>query len=237
MMNPPESETPTIVVIEDEAAIRKFLRISLEAHGYRVEEARLGADGILLCTRNVPDLVILDLGLPDMDGKNVIARLRDWSRVPIVVLSVRSDEQQKVAALDAGANDFVTKPFGISELLARLRVLLRNRDLPNREEAVYSAGGLRVDLGGRRVFLAGQETHLTPKEFNLLRVLVRNRGSVLTHQQLLTAVWGPDGVAETQNLRVLVAALRHKLGEDPSSPRYVVTEPGVGYRFGAEQAD
>lgn len=220
-----------ILVIEDEAPIRKFLRISLEAHGYRVLEARLGDAGLTTCAEESPDLVILDLGLPDVDGQTVISRLRDWTDVPIVVLSVRSDERQKVAALDAGANDYVTKPFGISELLARVRVVLRDRGKGVKESALFEHGGLRIDLHERRVWVDEQEIRLTRKEFELLKLFVKQHGHVLTHQQILTAVWGEDRGAETQNLRVLVAALRQKLGDDPSQPRYLVTEPGVGYRF------
>ena len=220
-----------ILVIEDEAPIRKFLRISLEAHGYRVLEARLGEVGLTTCAEESPDLVILDLGLPDVDGQTVISRLRDWTDVPIVVLSVRSDERQKVAALDAGANDYVTKPFGISELLARIRVVLRDRGKGVTESALFEHGGLRIDLHERRVWVDEHEVRLTRKEFELLKLFVKQHGHVLTHQQILTAVWGEDRGAETQNLRVLVAALRQKLGDDPSQPRYLVTEPGVGYRF------
>lgn len=226
--------SPSVVLIEDEAAIRKFLRISLEAHGYAVHEARLGEVGITLCAEKSPDLVILDMGLPDIDGQSVIARLRDWSQVPIVVLSVRSDERQKVAALDAGANDYVTKPFGVSELLARIRVLLRDREQGTADAAILSDGELRIDLRERRVWIAEREVRLTRKEFDLLKLFAKRRGRVLTHQQILNAVWGADRGAETQNLRVLVAALRQKLGDDPSRPRYLVTEPGVGYRFRTE---
>lgn len=223
-----------ILVIEDEAPIRKFLRISLEAHGYQVVEARLGEAGITSCAEDSPDLVILDLGLPDVDGQTVIARLRDWSEVPIVVLSVRSDERQKVAALDAGANDYVTKPFGISELLARVRASLRDRAKSRLDTALFEQDSLRVDLHERRVWVEGQEVHMTRKEYALLKLFVKQRGRVLTHQQILAAVWGEDRGAETQNLRVLVAALRQKLNDDPSRPRFVKTEPGVGYRFSVE---
>lgn len=221
----------SILLIEDEAPIRKFLRISLEAHGYRVQEVRLGETGIAYCAESPPDLVILDMGLPDIDGQTVIERIRDWSAVPIVVLSVRSDERQKVAALDAGANDYVTKPFGISELLARVRVLLRTQEKSKTESAIFEHGGLRIDLHERRTWVAGQEVRLTRKEFELLKLFVKQRGHVLTHQQILSAVWGQGRAAETQNLRVLVAALRQKLGEDPAQPHYLMTEPGVGYRF------
>ncbi len=223
--------TTHIVLIEDEAAIRKFLRLSLEANGYHVHEARTGEAGLAVCVETTPDLVILDLGLPDMDGHAVIRRLRAWSAVPIVILSVRSDERQKVAALDAGANDYVTKPFGISEFLARIRVLLRNKGRDTVESVIHEVGDLRIDLHEHRLWVAGDEVRLTNKEFDLLGLLVRKRGHVLTHRQILDAVWGEERGVETQNLRVLVAALRHKLGEDPARPRYLATEPGVGYRF------
>jgi two-component system KDP operon response regulator KdpE len=229
-MTPPD-EDPTIAVIEDDASIRRFLRISLEAHGYRVHESRTGEAGLALCAQLRPDLVILDLGLPDMDGQTVIQRLRDWTGVPIVILSVRSDERQKVAALDAGANDYVTKPFGISEFLARVRVLLRQRDRENDESFVFAEGDLKVDLHEHRLWVDGEEVRLTNKEFSLLSLFVKRRGHVLTHGQILDAVWGEERGAETQNLRVLVAALRQKLGDDPAQPRYIITEPGVGYRF------
>lgn len=222
---------PAVLLIEDDASIRKFLRISLEANGYQVHEARLGEVGLRMCAELGPALVILDLGLPDIEGQAVITRLREWSEVPVIVLSVRSDERQKVAVLDAGANDYVTKPFGISELLARLRVLLRGGGQSEADTAVLSAGGLRMDLLRRRVWIEDSEVHLSRKEYELLRLFVQNRGRVLTHQQILAAVWGVERGAETQNLRVLVAALRQKLGDEPSRPRFLITEPGVGYRF------
>ncbi len=222
---------PAVLLIEDDASIRKFLRISLEANGYQVHEARLGEVGLRMCAELGPALVILDLGLPDIEGQAVITRLREWSEVPVIVLSVRSDERQKVAVLDAGANDYVTKPFGISELLARLRVLLRGCGQSEADTAVLSEGGLRMDLLSRRVWIEDSEVHLSRKEYELLRLFVQNRGRVLTHQQILAAVWGVERGAETQNLRVLVAALRQKLGDEPTRPRFLITEPGVGYRF------
>lgn len=225
-MNPPR-----IVIIEDEAAIRRFLRISLEAQGYEVHESRAAEPGLTLCTEQRPDLVILDLGLPDMDGQQVITRLRTWTETPILVLSVRSDERQKVLALDAGANDYVTKPFGISELLARIRGLLKRRDPATLEAPVLSLGDLRIDLAERRVWIKGGEVRLTRKELDLLALFVKQPDRVLTHQQILDAVWGEERGAETQNLRVLIASLRHKLDDHPENPRHIVTEPGVGYRF------
>lgn len=220
-----------ILVIEDEAHIRSFLRISLEAHGYRVLEARTGDDGLSLAGRGQPQLVIVDLGLPDMDGQEVIERLREWSEVPILVLSVRGDEKEKVQALDSGANDYVTKPAAISELMARVRVLLRKRESGEGESAVYERNGLRIDLSRREVHRDGVAVHVTRKEYQLLRLLVRNAGRVLTHQHLLREVWGTGFSSETHYLRVLVSGLRQKLGDDPSDPQFIVTEQGVGYRL------
>lgn len=226
-----ESPRPTVLVIEDEAPIRRFLRISIEAHGMTVAEARLGAEGLALAGAQNPQLVVLDLGLPDMDGQEVIRRLREWTETPILVLSVRDDEREKVRALDAGANDYVTKPAGISELMARIRVLLRSRDDERAETAVYERADLRIDLARRQVSLDNRPLHLTRKEYGLLRLLARNAGRVLTHQQLLSALWGPDFVRETHHLRVLVSGLRQKLADDPADPRFIVTEQGVGYRL------
>jgi two-component system KDP operon response regulator KdpE len=223
--------TQTIVIIEDEEPIRKFLRISLEARGYRVHESRSGETGLNLCAEKNPDLVILDLGLPDMDGLRIIERLRGWTDTPVLVLSVRADERQKVLALDAGANDYMTKPFGISELLARVRALLRKPVQAGDTSPVRSFGGLRVDLNERRLWVDGREVRLTRKEFELLGLLCARPDHLFTHQQILDAVWGRERGAETQNLRVLVAALREKLDDDPATPRYILTEPGVGYRF------
>jgi len=215
----------TILVIEDEAQIRKFLRISLEAHGYAVHESRLGGDGLQLCG------ALLDLGLPDMDGKNFILRLREWSRVPIIVLSVRAAETEKVQALDAGANDYVTKPFGISELMARIRVELRSVEETSAGPAVFDAQGLRVDLAHREIHVDGDRVHLSKKEYDLLRLLIVSRGRVLTHRQVLRELWGPDRQNETHYLRVLVGQLRHKLGDNPAQPRFIITVQGVGYRL------
>ena len=220
-----------VLVIEDEAHIRSFLRISLEAHGYRVVEARTGEDGLSLAGQNPPQLVIVDLGLPDMDGQEVIERLREWSEVPILVLSVRGDEKEKVRALDSGANDYVTKPAAISELMARVRVLLRKREPDEAEGALYERNGLRIDLSRREVHKDGVAVHVTRKEYQLLRLLVRRAGRVLTHQCLLREVWGPGFTSETHYLRVLVSGLRQKLGDDPADPHYIVTEQGVGYRL------
>jgi two-component system KDP operon response regulator KdpE len=221
-----------ILLVEDEAQIRKFLRISLEAHGYTVLEARLAGDGLAICAEEKPDLVILDLGLPDLDGRQFIVRLREWSEKPIIVLSVRSDEAEKVEALDAGANDYVTKPFGISELMARIRALLRMRSEEKGDEAsVFETGELRVDLASRTVTVGGKLVQLSRKEYDLLKILVNSAGQVLTHQQIIRAIWGPSREDETHHLRVLVGHLRQKLGDLPASPRYILTEQGVGYRL------
>lgn len=220
-----------IVLIEDEAAIRKFLRISLEAEGYQVHEARLGLDGLALCAQLAPDLVILDLGLPDIDGQQLIPRLREWSQVPLLVLSVRSDEQEKVRALDAGANDYLTKPFGIGELMARLRVLRRDRVGDAAGQSGYECAGLRVSLPTREVWVDGNPIRLTRKEYELLRLLVRADGRILTHAQIMRQLWDAPYADQTQHLRVLVGQLRSKLGDDPRAPRFILTEQGVGYRF------
>ncbi len=224
--------TGTILVVEDDPHIRKFLRISLEAHGFTVHEARLAAEGLQLCAEVTPDLLILDLGLPDMDGKELIQRLREWSELPIIVLSVRSDEAEKVEALDAGANDYVTKPFGISELMARIRATLRGRKSTSEEEqTVYEYGGLRVELASRGVFVDGERIMLSRKEYALLHLLISHAGQVLTHQRILREIWGERHEDEVHHLRVLVGHLRQKLGDQPTRPRYIVTEQGVGYRL------
>lgn len=226
-----DTHRPGVLLIEDEAHIRRFLRISLEAHGMTVVEARLGEEGLTAAGEANPDLVILDLGLPDMDGQSVIRRLREWSSVPILVLSVRNDENEKVQALDAGANDYVTKPAGVSELMARVRVLLRSRTAEGAGEAIYERDELRIDLSRREVTLDGQTVHLTRKEYSLLRLLVRNAGRVVTHQQLMAELWEPEFARETHYLRVLVSGLRQKLHDDPADAHYIMTEQGVGYRL------
>jgi two-component system KDP operon response regulator KdpE len=223
---------PDVLIIEDDAQIRKFLRISLEANAFGVTESRLGEDGIALAGELKPDVIILDLGLPDIDGIDAIRRVREWSKTPIVVLSVRSDAQEKVKALDAGANDYVTKPFNITELMARLRVMLRTGAEDERPDApVYRNRGLEVDLVKRQVRRDGDEIHLSRKEYDLLRLLVTHVGQVLTHQQILREIWGPAHAEDVHYLRVLVGSLRQKLGDDPTRPRYVATEQGVGYRL------
>ena len=227
MNSPPQ----TILVVEDEAQIRKFLRISLEAHGYTVIETRSGEDGLQCCVTAQPKLVILDLGLPDMDGKGFISRLREWSQVPIIVLSVRASETEKIQALDAGANDYVSKPFGIGELMARIRAVLRNKDEISSTPMVFESQGLRVDMAQREVSVVGASVRLSKKEYELLRLLIASRGQVITHQQILRAIWGPTHQDETHYLRVLVGQLRQKLGDDPARPRFIITVQGVGYRL------
>jgi two-component system KDP operon response regulator KdpE len=222
-----------ILVVDDEAQIRKFLRIALEAHGFVVGEAASGAEGIGKCAIETPELVILDLGLPDHDGKDVVRRIREWSEVPILILSVRQAEAEKVAALDAGANDYVVKPFGIAELLARVRALLRHSGLggEGNDESVIAVGDLTVDVARHEVHLAGKPVKLTRKEFELLHLLARHAGRILTHGQLLREVWGKAHEGDTQYLRVFVSQLRHKLNDDPAVPKYILNEPGVGYRM------
>jgi two-component system KDP operon response regulator KdpE len=220
-----------ILVVDDEPQIRRFLSASLNSHEYTVIEAHTGNEAIRLCTTAQPDLVILDLGLPDIDGREVLSRIREWSRVPIIVLSVRFDEQDKIDALDRGADDYVTKPFGMGELLARMRTALRHRIGASEEAPLFSTGGLSVDLTRRIVTVEDNEVRLSRKEYEVLRTLVKHAGKVVTHQQLLREVWGPAHVNETQYLRVYVGQLRQKIERDPTQPRYIITEAGVGYRL------
>jgi two-component system KDP operon response regulator KdpE len=220
-----------ILIVDDEPQIRRFLSASLNSHEYTVIEAQTGNEAIRLCTTAQPDLVILDLGLPDIDGREVLSRIREWSQVPIIVLSVRFDEQDKIDALDRGADDYVTKPFGMGELLARMRTALRHRVGAAEESPLFSTGALAVDLTRRVVTVEGDEIRLSRKEYEVLRMLVKHAGKVVTHQQLLREVWGPAHVNETQYLRVYVGQLRQKIERDPTQPRYIVTEAGVGYRL------
>jgi two-component system KDP operon response regulator KdpE len=229
---------PLILVIEDDPPIRRFLRASLSSHDCEVAEATTGKEALMLATQQPPDLVILDLGLPDMDGLEIIHRLRDWTSVPIIIVSARGQEKDKVAALDAGADDYLTKPFGAGELLARIRVALRHSsaiagDTPQ-EMKQFSVGDLTVDLAGRRVLVRGHEVHLTPIEYKLLTTLVRHAGKVLTHRFLLKEVWGPPYVEQTHYLRIFMANLRRKIEADPARPRYLLTEQGVGYHLSEE---
>ena len=223
-----------VLIVDDEPQIRRFLRTSLSAHGYRIIEASGGQEAMTLLATERPELVLLDLGLPDMDGLEVIRRLREWSTVPIIVVSVRGREAEKIAALDGGADDYVTKPFGIGELLARMRTALRHRLQAEVDAPVFRSAGLSVDLVRRLVCIDGQGVKLTPKEYDLLRMLVLHAGKVITHRQLLREVWGPAAVHETHYLRVYVGQLRQKLEPDPAQPRYLLTEPGVGYRLRME---
>ena len=225
--------TPLVLVVEDEPQMLRFLRTALTSQGYRVLEAETARDALAQATTGNPELVLLDLGLPDADGLDVARSLRDWSRVPIIVISARGKEDDKVAALDAGADDYLTKPFGVNELLARMRVALRHAAQAGSEGAtvVLEVGALRIDQARREVTVAGREVHLTPLEFRLLVLLTRNAGKVLTHRQILKEVWGPPYAGETHYLRVFMTQLRRKIEADPARPRLLVTEPGVGYRM------
>jgi len=229
--------SPTILIIEDEAPIRRFLRTTLSAQGFRVLEATNGRDGIAEAAARTPDLIVLDLGLPDINGLEVTRQLREWTSVPIIVLSARSQEHDKVAALDLGADDYVTKPFGVGELLARMRVALRHAAQTEDEpgETVFTSGRLRVDLDKRQVWVGEQEIHLTPIEYKLLTVLIRHAGKVLTHRQLLQEVWGPHHTQDAHYVRIYVRQLRNKLEPNPSHPRFLLTELGVGYRLRADE--
>lgn len=220
-----------ILVIEDEVPIRRFLRIAVESAGFVLTEADRGRLGIERTATEAPDLVVLDLGLPDMDGKQVIAAIREWSQVPILVLSVRDAETEKIAALDAGADDYVTKPFATGELLARIRALLRNRKAPESERSAIVIGALGIDLAAHQVRVDGQEVKLTRKEFDVLALLARHAGRLVTHKQLLTTVWGPAHAADAHYLRIAIGHIRDKLGDDAGNPRFILTEPGVGYRL------
>jgi two-component system KDP operon response regulator KdpE len=226
----PSSLKSTALVIDDELQMRRLLRVCLEANGYRVLEAATGTEGIAEAAQHPPDVVILDLGLPDMEGVAVLKRLREWSRVPVVVLSVRDREEDKIAALDNGADDYVTKPFSSGELLARLRVAQRHA-APSSETTVFRSGQLEVDLAARVVKLKSREVKLTATEYSLLRLFVQHAGKVLTHRQILREVWGPNYVEQTHYLRVYLAHLREKLEANPAQPELLITEPGVGYRL------
>ena len=226
---------PLVLVIEDEAPIRRFLRASLPLHDYRVVEAETAAEGVRLTSSQRPDVLILDLGLPDQDGLEVVRQVREWSEAPILVLSARDQEADKIAALDAGADDYLTKPFGIGELLARLRVALRHgerRAAP--AEPTFACGDWHVDLAARRVTVAGHEVHLTPTEYRLLGTLIQHAGKVVTHRQLMKAQGGDFGEDAQHTLRVHISQLRRKLEPEPARPRHLLTEPGVGYRLREE---
>ncbi len=225
-----------VLLVEDEESMRRFLRPALAAQGYSVIEATTGAEGLRLAASHNPELIMLDLGLPDLDGIEVTRRLREWTQAPILILSARGQEPDKVQALDAGADDYLTKPFGMQELLARIRVARRHADARERapSDAVLTAGPLRVDVPKRRVLVDEREVRLTPIEYKLLVTLVRHADKVLTHQQLLKEVWGPGRAGQTQYLHVYMGHLRNKLEADPARPKLLITEPGVGYRLAAE---
>ena len=231
-----KSKASLILVIEDDSQIRRFLRVTLTSNHYNLIEATTGQEGIRQVGLHHPDLIILDLGLPDLDGLEVTRQLREWTSTPIIVLSVRSQEQDKVAALDLGADDYLTKPFGTEELLARMRVALRHALLiaQGDDEPVFTIGDLRVDFAHRQVLVNEQEVHLTPIEYKLLITLIQHAGKVVTRRQLLHEVWGPTYTDESHYLRVYMGQLRHKLEADPTRPRYLLTEPGVGYRLKIE---
>jgi two-component system KDP operon response regulator KdpE len=223
---------PLVLVIEDEPQLVRFLRATLPPHGYRMVDAATAAQGIVEATSRSPDLVLLDLGLPDIDGVEVVRRIREWSAMPIVVVSARGQEADKVEALDAGADDYLTKPFGTSELLARMRVALRHSSrVEESKQAVLVTGDLQIDLAARVVQRRGEEVRLTRTEYRLIAALAQHPGKVLTHRQLLREVWGPNAVEDTPYLRVYMAQLRHKLEDDPARPKHLLTETGVGYRF------
>jgi two-component system KDP operon response regulator KdpE len=219
-----------VLVIDDEAQIRKLLHVILSAHGYEAEEAKNGKDGIARATMFKPDLLIVDLGLPDLDGKTVVKEIREWSNAPIIVLTARDEEKEKIEALDLGADDYVTKPFSAGELLARLRVCLR-RSVAGTDEAVIVCGDLTIDIAKHRVMEGEREIKLTPTEYEIVKVLAQNAGRVMTHKQLLKAVWGHDYNEDTHYIRVYIGQIRRKLEKDPTQPRYIVTEMGIGYRF------
>lgn len=224
---------PLVLVVEDEPQMTRFLRATLPAQGYRVAEAATAQQGLVEASTRSPDVVLLDLGLPDLDGVEFARRLREWSAVPVIVISARGRENDKIAALDAGADDYLTKPFGTGELLARIRVALRNaaRAAAPSPEPVFETGALRVDLSLRRVFVGGLEVRLTRTQYKLLATLVKYAGRVMTHRQLLREVWGPGAADQSHYVRVYMAQLRHKLEADPARPRFLVTETGVGYRL------
>jgi two-component system KDP operon response regulator KdpE len=224
-----------ILIVDDEPQIRKFLEISLRSQGYAVAEASTGRQGLERLATQGAELVVLDLGLPDLDGHEVLREIRAWSQLPVIVLSVRSSEAEKVRCLDAGADDYVTKPFGVQELMARIRRLLRETGAARDAPPVFDDGSLRLDLARRSVTLDGLELHLTRKEFALLAMLVREAGRVVTQRHLLRELWGPEHVEDTQYLRVVIGRIRQKIGDDPAHPRYLQTEPGVGYRFLGER--
>jgi len=223
-----------ILLVEDEPQMRRFLRVALEGSGYRYLEAGTGQEGLAMAVQHRPEAILLDLGLPDMDGLDLVTRLREWSHTPVIVISARGQETDKVGALDAGADDYLTKPFGTRELLARVRVALRHAGPEAQQEPVFVLDRWRVDLAKRQVLMDGKEVHLTPLEYSLFTTLIRHAGKVVTHRQLLKEVWGGAAGAQPLYLRVYMTQLRHKLEAEPSRPKYLQTEPGVGYRLRTE---
>jgi len=233
-------QAPLILIIEDEKPIRNFLRASLTTQGYKTIEAPTAREGLALAASHIPDLIVLDLGLPDDDGVNVLRKLRTWSTAPVVILSARGRERDKVEALDAGGDDYLTKPFGVGELLARVRVALRHASIAadaGSDRETISIGDLHIDLLRRVVSLANSEVHLTPIEYRLLACLARNAGKVLTHNFLLGQVWGPGSVSRSEYLRVFMGSLRRKIEPDPADPKYIITEIGIGYRLKGAPSD
>jgi two-component system KDP operon response regulator KdpE len=227
------TQGPLVLVVEDEPQMLRFLRGSLSTHGYRLVETSTGADGLAQAAARNPDVILLDLGLPDIDGIEVTRRIREWTQTPIIVLSARGQDEDKIDALDAGADDYLTKPFSVGELLARIRVAFRHvaHAASGKEDPIFTVGELRVDLGKRQVFVQGSEVHLTPTEYRLLGTMIKYAGRVVTNRQLLKEVWGPPYVEHTQYLRVFVGQLRQKLEPDPAKPQFLINEPGVGYRL------
>ena len=222
-----------ILVVDDERPIRRFLRASLVSHGYEIIEAATGQEALAMAANQRPEVIILDLGLPDMDGLEVTRQIREWTQTPIIILSVRDQEKDKVSALDAGADDYLTKPFGVAELVARVRVAIRHA-YKTEPSAIFEVDGLRVDLARRMVVVSGQEVSLTPHEYDLLRLMVKYAGKVVTHRHMLREVWGADYENESHMLRVNISNLRHKIEPDPAQPKYILTESGVGYRLKTE---
>ncbi|HEY3320535.1 MAG TPA: response regulator [Planctomycetota bacterium] len=225
------SNAPIVLVIEDEPQIRRFLRATLGSEGYVLLEAETGGAALREASSTPPDLVLLDLGLPDMDGLEIIRALREWTQVPIIIISARGQEADKVAGLDAGADDYLTKPFGVSELMARIRVAMRHASRTDEESPVFESGPLKVDLGLRQVFVDKDEVRLTPLEFKLMAVMVKHAGKVLTHRHLLKEVWGPGCAEDINYLRVFMHQLRRKIEAEPANPKHLITEAGVGYRL------
>ena len=219
-----------ILIIEDESQIRKLLKVSLSAHGYDLEEAVNGKDGVNRAATFKPDLLIIDLGLPDIDGKEVVKQIREWSETPIIILTARDQEQEKIEALDSGADDYITKPFGVGELLARMRVCLRHAATAE-QQPILACGSLVVDFQQRRVTVEGHEVKLTPTEYEIIKMMMQHAGKVITHKQLLKAVWGNAYQQDTHYIRVYIGQLRRKIEQNPTQPRYIITESGIGYRL------